>query len=189
MLAWALAFGTLFSSVFLTSLGNLLVALSMSLSGARRTVLLAYVTSLLLALGLSLVLGVGADQLLEAEGWLGWPVLAYGLIDIWQVTRTAQQQHTARHVTLGASFALFCLLSVDTLAVLIPLLAEQKSELRLAAILGGLSAIAVMALMLELMSERLSPWLKGKRWLDYAGPVALILAGLYILLDTPTDAI
>ncbi|WP_428925145.1 hypothetical protein [Marinibacterium sp. SX1] len=176
-------------TVLLTSLGNLAVAIGMSLGPDRRAVVASYTLSLLLVLGLSLVLGIGADRVLASEGWLGWPVLVFGLVDLARMLRGRETGGEERHVSLASTMVLFCALSVDTLAVLTPFFAEEHSDLRLPAVLGGLTAIALTALALDVLALRLRPWLQDQRWLDFSGPVAMILAGLYILLDTPTDAI
>ncbi|MGR3803943.1 hypothetical protein [Marinibacterium profundimaris] len=188
-MAWLLAFGTLFATVLLTSLGNMAVAIGLSLGGDRRPVVIAYAASLLLVVVLALGLGLGADRMLPAEGWLGWPVLGYGIWDAWKVARSRREDAPAVHVSFVSTLVVFILLSIDTLAVLVPLFAEEADRLRLPAVLGSVAAIAVTAGSLELLTEKLAPRLQGRRWTDVAGPLAMILAGLYILLDTPTDAV
>ena len=188
-MAALLAFGTLFASVVLTSLGNMAVALGLGIGGGRRAVVIAYALSLVIVTVLALALGLGADWMLPSEGWLGWPVLAYGIYDGWKVTRSRSGEGGAVHVSLLSSLMVFLLLSIDTLAVLVPLFAEASDALRLPAVAGSLAGIAVTALALELMTERLAPRLRGRAWVDYAGPLAMMLAGLYILLDTPTDVV
>lgn len=188
-MAHLLAFSAMFSAVVLTSLGNMAVAIGMGLGSDRRAVHLAYALSLLGVMVASLFIGLGADYVLMAEGWLGWPVLAFGLFDGWRMLRTKGSDETARHVSFTSTLVLFTALSIDTLAVLTPLFAEEQDVLRISAFVGGATGILLTTLALEWLSERLAPWLRGRRWLDFSGPVAMILAGIYILLDTPTDVI
>ncbi len=185
-----LAFATMFGAMVLTSLGNMAVALSMSFGQGAASSRAAFALSLVLALALSLVLGLGADVVLPSEGWLGWPVLAFGLYDLMRVWRAPVGDDGNRAVGgFLAVLGLFAVLSIDTVAVLAPLVAEGHGAYRVAAVLGGLSAVAIMSLTLAGLSTRLGPLLVGRRWLDFTGPVALVLAGIYILLDTPTDAV
>ncbi|MAC80751.1 MAG: hypothetical protein CML66_22125 [Rhodobacteraceae bacterium] len=188
-MAHLLAFTAMFTAVVLTSLGNMAVAIGMGLGSDRRAVHLAYALSLLGIMVTALFVGLGADYVLMSEGWLGWPVLAFGLFDGWRMLRNIGRDETARHVSFASTLVLFTALSIDTLAVLTPLFAEEQSVLRISAFGGGVVAIVLTTLALEWLSERLAPWLEGKRWLDFSGPVAMILAGLYILMDTPTDVI
>ena len=185
----ALAFATMFGAMLLTSLGNLAVAFSMSLGTVQRAVLMSFVLSLATALLLSLSVGTGAGLILPSEGWLGWPVLAYGCVDGWRLWRADPEDETAPHVSFWATLLLFCALSLDTVAVLTPLFAEGHGEYRLFALLGGAGAILVMAVALSGLTRNFGPYLRGRRWLDFAGPAAMVLAGLYILFDTPTDAV
>lgn len=185
-----LAFATMFGAMVLTSLGNMAVALSLSLGGSARTAQTAFALTLLLALLMSVLLGLGVDVLLPSEGWLGWPVLGFGLYDLTRVWRMPVGEGVGTQKRgFAAVFGLFAVLSVDTVAVLAPLVAEGHGAYRLYAVLGGTSAVAGMSLVLAGLTSRMGAYLIGQRWLDFTGPAAMVIAGIYILLDTPTDAV
>ncbi len=189
-----LAFGaSAFTAQVLTNLDNLaaLVALMM-VSGPRRAVtgfLLAQVLIILAAL----LLALGVDDVVPHwAGYLGVIPLGLGLLGVHRQFR-GSDGGADPSVSSGASvlvtMLLFVSLSMDTFAVLAPLLADSTQSFRIAGVIGA-SAAAVTLTALGLFGAR-TPLMSGglARRLETLVPYVMICAGLYILSNSWTDAI
>ncbi len=182
-----------FMAQVLTNLDNLaaLVALMM-VSGPHRTVT-GFLLAQILIIAAALLLALGVDDVVPHwAGYLGVIPLGLGLVGaIRQFRRTETEE--APKISSGAStlvtMLLFISLSMDTFAVLAPLLADSAPSYRIAGVTGALVA-AITLTMLGLMGAR-SPIMTGgfAQKLEKLVPYVMICAGIYILSNSWTDAI
>ncbi len=182
-----------FMAQVLTNLDNLaaLVALMM-VSGPRRTVA-GFLLAQLLVITAALLLAIGVDDVIPHwAGYLGVIPLALGLIGVFRQFRGSQSNEAPR-LSSGAStlvtMMLFISLSMDTFAVLAPLLADSAPSYRIAGFVGAIMAAFTLTI-LGLLGGR-APIMTGgfARRLETLVPYVMICAGLYILSNSWTDAI
>lgn len=151
-----------------------------ALLGAAATVLVA---SLLVARLAAAV--PGPETRLPALRWIGLLPLGLGVRALW--APTAQSAPAA---TAGVGLFLVLLAnSTDTFGALAPLMVETAPPLRLALASGlALGAAGLPALVAALLR---SPALRGvlDRHGARIGGVTMVLIGLYILVDSPTDGV
>ena len=167
-------------------------------AGSRRAwVLLGFLASAICLVSVAAI-GVAVGSWLDpaAVGYLGLAPLSLGLYALYRQYRAVEPEPGLERLEAGsdiglglASFSLMLGNSGDSLAVLLPLLAESSRESLLLIIAtyllaalawAGLSiAIAgreALARRIERSGSKLVPWI-------------LILVGIYILLDTATDTL
>ncbi len=182
-----------FMAQVLTNLDNVtaLVALMM-VSGPRRTVL-GFLLAQILVILAAFVVALGVDDVVPHwAGYLGVIPLSLGLIGVYRHFRRSPD-HGERKLPPKASVVvtvmLFFSLSMDTFAVLAPLLADSTPQYRAAGIVGAVSA-ALGLTAVGLLSAR-TPIMTGglARRLETLVPYVMICAGLYILSNSWTDAI
>jgi cadmium resistance protein CadD (predicted permease) len=116
------------------------------------------------------------------------PVLVGTVQLVGLIRRTAVQGRTPRPraSALGVA-AMFLAMSADSVAVLGPLVADTLNRLD--------AAVLVSWMVMGGVWTRLAGWVAGhprvaiaaERYGAWIGPVLMIIVGLYILLDTPTD--
>lgn len=182
-----------FMAQVLTNLDNLaaLVALMM-VSGPRRTVA-GFLLAQLLVITAALLLAIGVDDVIPHwAGYLGAIPLGLGLFGVFRQFKGSQNDEAPR-LSSGAStlvtMMLFISLSMDTFAVLAPLLADSAPSYRIAGATGAIFAALTLTI-LGLFGGR-APIMTGgfARRLETLVPYVMICAGLYILSNSWTDAI
>lgn len=182
-----------FMAQVLTNLDNLmaLVALMM-VTGPRRAVL-GFMLAQALVICAAFLLALGVEDIVPHwAGYLGIVPLALGLFGIVRQMRGSGEFDTPA-LSAGAStlvtMLLFVSLSMDTFAVLAPLLADSVPSFRLAGVVGASVAAVTLAAFgfiggrARVMTGRLA------QRLEYLVPYVMICAGLYILSNSWTDAI
>nr|WP_263618889.1 cadmium resistance transporter [Ruegeria profundi] len=177
----------------LTNLDNLAALLALSLvAGAKRSVfgfLLAQV--IIICSALMLAFGV-ADVVPRGAGYLGLIPLGLGVLTLIRKRRGTDDDANPK-LQNGASILvttlLFLSLSVDTFAILAPLLADSAPNYRTAGVAGAGLAACCLALIALLGSK--VPFMSGSvaNRLESLVPYVMICAGLYILSNSWTDAI
>lgn len=182
-----------FMAQVLTNLDNLAALLALSMvSGVRRATtgfLLAQVfviaASFLVAMGVS-------DVIPHWAGYLGVIPLSLGLVGAARQFRGIDADRDPK-VDGGASVLvtamLFVSLSMDTFAVLAPLLADSTVSYRVAGVVGA--GVAALGLALLAFWGGKAPFMTGDlaRRLERLVPYVMICAGLYILSNSWTDAV
>lgn len=182
-----------FAAQILTNLDNLaaLVALMM-VSGPRRAIA-GFLCAQIIVITIAFLLALGVDDVVPHwAGYLGLIPLGLGIIGILRQFRGEETQQAAR-VSAGAStlvtMLLFVSLSMDTFAVLAPLLADSTPSYRFAGVAGAvvaaltLSALALLGARAPIMTGGLA------QRLEALVPYVMICAGIYILSNSWTDAI
>ncbi|WP_170570188.1 cadmium resistance transporter [Ruegeria atlantica] len=182
-----------FTAQVLTNLDNLAALLALTLvSGTKRSVT-GFLLAQVIVIGTAFILAVGVDGVVPNwEGYLGVIPLGLGILTLIKRKRGAEAE-TNPNLGTGASIMmitlLFISLSMDTFAVLAPLLADTAPTYRTAGGIGALLAAFSMATVGLLGSK--APFISSDvaRRLERLVPYVMICAGLYILSNSWTDAI
>ena len=188
----AFAFTTGLAQI-LTNIDNLAVLAAMLVVGSGQRAVAGYVAAQCAVLGLALLVSAGiSDVLGQHVGYLGIIPIFMGLREFW-LLRTApgskEALGTNAPVSVQAAILVFLSLSTDSFAILVPLLADSEPGFRWAAILGAGSAITLMAVAGRGIASAARGTEAMARRLRYVGPAVMILAGIYVLLNTGTDMI
>lgn len=182
-----------FLAQVLTNLDNLAALLAlMVVSGPRRTVL-GFVLAQALVIAAALLFAMGVEDFVpQWAGYLGVVPLSLGVLGVTRQVRglpaTDNPSMSAGASTL-VTMLLFVSLSMDTFAVLAPLLADSTPGFRVAGAFGAALAAFSLALVglvggrAKIMTSRLA------RRLEYFVPYVMLCAGLYILSNSWTDAV
>jgi cadmium resistance protein CadD (predicted permease) len=174
--------------VLSTNIDNLvmLLALMVSLGVVRAATGFLVAQGLILSLSLGIATGVDHSGILNRVGYLGFVPLILGLRGIWRQAAQGPDQ-PADTGAVSSALALFLSLSFDTLAAMTPLLAESTSAFRVSALVGaGISLLGLVALSAWSAPRALQLGPQIAR-LDRFAPYVMVLVGLYILINSPTD--
>jgi cadmium resistance protein CadD (predicted permease) len=146
-----------------------------------------------MVLAAALVIAIGADQAFSSwVGYLGVVPIALALHELWRQYHGAEQavsEGPARHIGLAATTLLFLSMSLDSLAVMAPLFADSLPSYRVFALMGAVSAVLGIGLFSITLSCLATPSPRWASKLERLGPVAMILVGLYVLMNSGTDMI
>lgn len=187
-------------SIFLLAAGTyvatqtdaMLVYMSLLLSGdgaaARRGYLLCHVVVIVM----SVALGTGAAQIPpELIRWLGLVPIGVGLWMLLspQAEGDAKADGNAepRASSSLAHFATFMAMSVDSAAVAAALFADTRAQSDGAILVGLLAAVAGLFWLADLAHRKGADYTRLIALADRFAPYIVILAGLYVLLDTGAD--
>ncbi|SMO42453.1 cadmium resistance transporter [Ruegeria faecimaris] len=182
-----------FLALILTNLDNLAALVALILVSGDKRAVFGFLFAQGLVISASLLFAMGIEGVIPGwAGYLGMIPLTLGCLAAIRQWR-GQGVDTPAHLEAGASILvttlLFTSLSMDTLAVLAPLLADSTPTFRIA---GGLGAgLAVVGLATLALLGAKSPLISGRiaRKLEMLVPYVMICAGLYILSNSWTDAV
>jgi cadmium resistance protein CadD (predicted permease) len=125
-------------------------------------------------------------------GYLGIVPIALGLHALWQqsgVDEGAEGSVALPQGGLVAPTLLFLSMSLDSFAVMAPLLADSLPGYRFSALMGAVAAVLGIGVLSILLSRLATPSARWAGRLERLGPVAMILVGLYVLINSGTDTI
>ncbi len=182
-----------FVAQVLTNLDNLAALTALMLvSGPRRSIA-GFLLAQFVVIAASLAIALGVEDFIPGwAGYLGLAPLALGLFGIarqFLATEDSENPNAAISASVSVTTLLFISLSLDTFAVLAPLLADSAPSFRAAGTVGacvavlGLAALALLGSKTTFISERLA------QRLEKLAPYVMVCAGLYILSNSWTDAI
>ena len=182
-----------FMAQVLTNLDNLAALLALMLvSGAKRSVF-GFLLAQLTVICASLLVALGVDDVVpQWAGYLGVIPLGLGVFALVR-QKSGSGAQADPHLETGASVVvvtlLFLSLSMDTFAVLAPLLADSAPGYRMAGVAGA--ALAVLSLATLAILGAKAPLMTGAlaQRLETLVPYVMICAGLYILSNSWTDAV
>ena len=184
----AVAFGA-------TNLENLVLLVGlMATAHSPRAVAAGYVVSVVIVAAASIALGAA---LAAVEGldlsWLGLIPLGLGLYLGFRLIiggrASADDSPPESQLGFWAALGLSLVNSVDSLAVYGPLFAETQTTDLVVMVLTILGLAFGATWLGRWLVEHPSSGAWLKRVTPYAIPVLLILVGVYIMLDTPTDLV
>jgi cadmium resistance protein CadD (predicted permease) len=175
----------------LTNIDNLAALLGLSLvMGAWRSIL-AYMLAQGLILSAAMGVALGANQVqFGSAGLLGLIPLVLGLHGVWYQVRavdTDPDQGFSDRSSLVMTTVLFLSLSMDSFAVMTPLLVESSPIYRGAALIGALVAVVLLGGIGLVFTKTARPAGSWVRKFEVLAPFVMICAGLYVLLDSGTD--
>ncbi|MGV6805067.1 MAG: hypothetical protein ACWA49_12745 [Ruegeria sp.] len=193
MLDYVVFAASAFMAQVLTNLDNLMALVALMIVTGPRRAVLGFMLAQALVISAAFLLALGVEDVVPHwAGYLGAIPLTLGLIGVKRQFRD-EEANDAPALSAGAStlvtMLLFVSLSMDTFAVLAPLLADSTPNFRLAGLTGAsLAALSLAALGLiggqaKVMTGRLA------QRLEYLVPYVMICAGLYILSNSWTDAV
>lgn len=190
ILAFALSAGL---AQILTNIDNLVALLGLSLvMGAWRSTL-AYMLAQGLILTAAMGVAVGANQAqFGSAGLLGLIPLVLGLRGVWhqfRATDTGPEQGFSDRSSLVMTTVLFLSLSMDSFAMMTPLLVESSPIYRGAALIGALVAVVLLGVIGLVFTKTARPTGSWVRKFETLAPYVMICAGLYVLLDSGTDTL
>ncbi len=175
-----------------TNLDNmaLLFALLPSLGAVRAVA--GYASSQAIALVLALFVG-GVVEALPVQwiSWLGLIPIGIGLREAWVLYRGESLETVPDRppTSLILTVLLFLPLTVDTFAVMTAIFADSSKSYDPIVFIGGAISIATVSAAGVLFGRVASKAEALTRRLEIVTPFVMILAGLYVLFDTPTDVI
>lgn len=176
-------------AVISTNLDNLAVLLGLILVMEQRRAIVGFAVAQTIVLSLAMTVAVGLNQsgLPFWIGYLGLVPLVFGLRGIWLQFRNAETENTESKGAVTSVVTLFLSLSIDSFAVMTPLLADSAPSYRVAALVGAVTAAAGLVA----VAAWGAPYAKslGPRVarLDRIAPYIMVCVGLYILFNSPTD--
>jgi cadmium resistance protein CadD (predicted permease) len=177
----------------LTNLDNLAVLLALLLTLGRARAVGGFVIAQAVVLAAAMGLAIGADQALSGwVGYLGIVPIALGLHALWQqsgVDEGAEGSVALPQGGLVAPTLLFLSMSLDSFAVMAPLLADSLPGYRFSALMGAVAAVLGIGVLSILLSRLATPSARWAGRSERLGPVAMILVGLYVLINSGTDTI
>ena len=173
-----------------TNLDNLVILLAMAPVIGLGRATFGFVVAQIIALGAAMTMGaVAADLAARWASWLGLVPIVLGLHALWERWHGGGSETGGLRPSksMGLTILTFLGISTDSFAVMTAIFADSLATFDLAALAGALISITVItiaALVLGGLAARAEEW---SHRLDAVGPVAMIVVGLYILMDTPTD--
>ncbi|WP_171121392.1 MULTISPECIES: hypothetical protein [unclassified Ruegeria] len=173
-----------------TNLDNLvmLFGLVMVMKTARAVIGFAVAQVLILSLSLAIASGLDQTSFLHWVGYLGIVPLALGLRGIWHQMSGKDDHKIPERGAVTSVVVLFLSLSIDTLAAMTPLLADSTPAFRVTALIGAafaLTGLIALASWGAPRAQNLGPRIAR---LDRIAPYIMVSVGLYILINSPTDA-
>ncbi|WP_254435842.1 cadmium resistance transporter [Ruegeria arenilitoris] len=182
-----------FMAQILTNLDNLAALLALTLvSGAKRSIF-GFLMAQAIVIGAALLLALGVEDVVPHwAGYLGVIPLSLGILALIR-RKSGKDARSNPNLETGASVImvtlLFISLSMDTFAVLAPLLADSAPSFRTAGVIGA--ALAATSLATVALMGSKAPFMSGAlaRRLERLVPYVMICAGLYILSNSWTDAV
>ncbi|WP_422050214.1 hypothetical protein [Shimia sp.] len=175
-----------------TNLDNLVVMLGLILTMGRFQVIVGYMLAQVLVLAIAFLVAERADTELPLPvGYLGLVPIGLGLWGLWQHRSAPDAEGQAPEVRANtvALTVLFLSLSFDTFAVFTPLLADSRAVYS-APVLGGALISALVVAAIGAVSAGIAPdRIARVQKLERFAPYVMTAVGLYVVLNTATDAI
>ncbi|MBT3140606.1 hypothetical protein DS909_01620 [Phaeobacter gallaeciensis] len=190
ILAFALSAGL---AQILTNIDNLAALLGLSLVMGPWRSILAYMLAQGLILTAAMGVALGANQVqFGSAGLLGLIPLFLGTRGVWQQFGSAEnsaEQGFSGRTSLVMTTVLFLSLSLDSFAVMTPLLVESSPVYRGAALIGALMAVVLLGAIGLVFTKTARPTGSWISKFERLAPYVMICAGLYVLLDSGTDGL
>lgn len=167
-----------------------MVFVALSVSGKWKQTSLGFVIAQAAVILAAFAAGALASGLpVQHVGWLGLAPIALGLYQLrHEFSDAAGSSPTRAHSPLGAA-VVFVALSADTLVLLAAFFADSRQAFDHLVVIGAVLAVCVLLACGTVLSRSLGVREGAMRRLHRLTPLVMIAAGLYILMDTGTDAL
>lgn len=176
----------------LTNIDGLFAFFAIATSGRYRQALIGFLLAQLLVVTGAYVAGAGVTFLTpHALGYLGLVPLSLGVWELWKnMSRSGDDPDTikAAHSIFSAA-VIFLALSADTFILIAAFFADTAAVLDQHVLLGAFIAVAGLIVAGTLLTRSLGSNRKIQRFFENLSPFVMIVAGIYILLDTATDTL
>lgn len=182
-----------FVAQILTNLDNLAALLALMVVAGTGRAVTGFLTAQTLIILAAYLFAIGVEDVIpDWAGYLGLVPLTLGALGLVRQFRDGGHDDVPEVSSKASTIAislLFISLSMDTFAVLAPLLADSAPAFRTAGVIGA-AAAAIMLGSVALLGAQ-TPLMTGglARKLEKLVPYVMICAGLYILSNSWTDAI
>ncbi|WP_216598991.1 MULTISPECIES: hypothetical protein [unclassified Ruegeria] len=172
-----------------TNLDNLAVLLGLILVMEQRRAIIGFAVAqtLVLTLAMTVALGLNQSGVPFWIGYLGIVPLVFGFRGIWKQYRDAEAQDADSNAAVTSVVTLFLSLSIDSFAVMTPLLADSAPTFRVAALVGAVVAATGLVAVATWGAPRAKSLGPRVARLDRIAPYIMVCVGLYILFNSPTD--
>jgi len=176
-------------AVISTNLDNLAVLLGLLIVMDQRRAIAGFAVAQVIVLAAATAIASGLNQsgVPNWIGYLGFVPLVLGVRGIWRQTRADDTQDVPVGGAATSVLLLFLSLSFDSFAMITPLLADSSVGFRVAAIIGALCAAALLVGVASWGAPRAKSLGPRIARLDRIAPFIMVLVGLYILINSPTD--
>ncbi|WP_171207527.1 MULTISPECIES: cadmium resistance transporter [unclassified Ruegeria] len=174
-----------------TNLDNLAVLLGLFLVVDRRRAIAGFALAQTIMLSLSMIVAVGLNKngIPVWIGYLGLVPLVLGLRGIWHQASSAEVEEMGAKSAVTSIVTLFLSLSIDSFAVMTPLLADSTPGFRWAALIGASIAAAGLVLLASWGAPHAQNLAPRFARMDRIAPYVMVCVGLYILINSPTDGL
>lgn len=181
---------TIALSYVLTNIDGLFAFFAIAVSGRHRQAVTGFLAAQILVTGGAYATGAGVNFFSpHVIGYLGVVPLGLGL---WELRKTYRNRQTTAipagegHSVLS-SMILFLALSTDTFVLMAAFFADSTPGYDRFILAGALIAVTTLLLAGTLLAASLKDNKTVQRFFERLSPFVMILAGIYILLDTATD--
>lgn len=174
-----------------TNLDNLAVLLGLVLVIEQRRAIIGFAVAQTIVLTMAMTVALGVDQS-GAPFWIGFlglVPLVFGLRGIWRQFVGANSGETEAKGAVTSVVTLFLSLSIDSFAVMTPLLADSAPSYRVAALIGAALAASVLVFTAAWGAPRAKSLGPRVARMDRIAPYIMVCVGLYILFNSPTDTL
>ncbi|WP_029066163.1 cadmium resistance transporter [Labrenzia sp. DG1229] len=176
----------------LTNIDGLFAFFAIATSGRYRQALIGFLLAQLLVVTGAYIAGAGVALVPpHALGYLGLVPLSLGVWEVWRnMSRSGDDAETLKsaHSVFSAAM-IFLALSADTFILIAAFFADTAAVLDMHVLLGALIAVAGLVIAGTLLTRSLGSNRRIQRFFENLSPFVMIAAGIYILLDTATDAL
>ncbi|WP_050602402.1 hypothetical protein [Ruegeria sp. 6PALISEP08] len=178
-------------AVISTNLDNLAVLLGLILVMEQRRAIIGFAVAqtLVLTLAMTVALGLNQSGIPFWIGYLGIVPLVFGLRGIWKQYRNVEAREAESKGAVTSVVTLFLSLSIDSFAVMTPLLADSAPTYRVAALVGAVAAATALVAVAAWGAPRAKSLGPRVARLDRIAPYIMVCVGLYILFNSPTDIV
>ncbi|MCK7612971.1 hypothetical protein [Roseibium sediminicola] len=182
--------GSVTLAYVLTNIDGLMVFVALSASGKWKQTSLSFLIAQATVIVAAFATGAFASGLpVHLVGWLGLAPIVLGLYQLRrEFSETSGSSPGTNENPLGAA-VVFVALSTDTLVLLAAFFADSRETFDHLVLIGALLAVCILLASGSLLSRSLGFSEEAMRKLQRLTPFVMIAAGVYILMDTGTDAL
>ncbi|MDA5555469.1 hypothetical protein [Shimia sp. MMG029] len=174
-----------------TNLDNLIILIGLIATVGPRPAISGYLLAQVMVLTAAFFVAERVDTELPIPvGYLGAIPIGLGLWSLWHRTdpSTEVQSPTVRPQVFALTL-LFLSLSFDTFAVFAPLLADSRAAFSAPVLLGAAVSAMALALAGAMIGQFAPSRVAQVARLERFAPYVMIAIGLYVVLNTATDAV
>ena len=189
-MAWLAFAASVALAQILTNIDNFVVLLAIAAPVGLGRAVSAYGAAQVIVLAGALILASGMSGLPASwVGFLGVVPITLGLWTLFGFEGEADDPAVGSSASVFAVTAMFLGLSIDSLTVQTALLADSTTYYKTAALVGAGGAILAMVLAAWTLTGTVDRYTGVASRLERLRPYVMILAGIYVLANTLTDAV